>query len=101
MSVTLRKRKNGDGSTSLVLDIYRDGERRYEFLKELKLVKSSNAIIKEKNRANLELAKKIAAKKAHEYAASDYSIVTESGKKTIVADWMQAFIDGYDKKDKR
>jgi integrase/recombinase XerD len=39
MSVILRKRKNSDGTTSLLLDIYHNGKRQYEFLKELKLCK--------------------------------------------------------------
>ncbi len=32
MSVTLSKRKNSDGSTSLLLDIYHTSVRKYEFL---------------------------------------------------------------------
>ena len=34
MSVKLRKRKNGDGTTSLRLDIYKDGRRNIETLKQ-------------------------------------------------------------------
>ena len=39
MSVVLRKRKNADGSTTLRLDIYKDGQRTVETLKHLKLSK--------------------------------------------------------------
>jgi integrase/recombinase XerD len=43
MSVVLRKRKNADGTTSLRLDIYRNGQRTIEILKHLQLAKPSNA----------------------------------------------------------
>src|SRR5687767_8181963 len=83
MSVILRKRKNKDGSTSLLLDIYHNGERTYEFLKELKLSKPSNVQDRVTNKENLELAERIAAKRAHELAAGDYEMTTDIGKKTI------------------
>jgi integrase/recombinase XerD len=101
MSVTLRKRKNSDGTTSLLLDIYHNGVRKYEFLKELKLCKPANPADRQTNKENLELAEKIAVKRAQELSASDYAIITDTGKKTIVAEWMQAFIDKYKKKDVR
>jgi integrase len=101
MSVTLRKRKNSDGSTTLLLDIYHNGVRKYEFLKELKLAKPSSLKDREKNKQNLEIAEKIAIKKAQELSAAEYDIVTDSGKKTVVVEWMQAYVDNYKKKDKR
>ena len=101
MSVKLRKRKNKDGSTSLLLDIYNNGERKYEFLKHLRLDKVSNVNDRQKNKENLELAQKIAIKRAHELAANEYSMVTESGKKTLITEWMQSYIDKYTKKDVR
>jgi len=101
MSVILRKRKNSDGSTTLMLDIYHKGVRKYEFLKELKLSKAANPNDRQKNKENLELANKIAVKRAQELAANDYSIVADTGMKTIMVEWMQSFIDTYKKKDKR
>jgi len=101
MSVILRKRKNSDGSTSLLLDIYDRGVRRYEFLKHLKLSKPSNEMDRQKNKENFQLAKKIEVKRAQELSANDYSMITETGKNTIVTEWMQVFIDNYKKKDKR
>ena len=80
MSVNLRKRKNKDGSTSLMLDIYHNGERSYEFLKHLKLTRATGIIDRQRNRENLELAQKIAIKRAHELSANDYSISTDIGK---------------------
>lgn len=102
MSVTLRKRSNKDGTTTLLLDIYHNGSRRSEFLKDLKLVtKPANPADRQKNKEHLELAKKIAIKRAHELSATDYGMVTDVGKKTIVAEWLQVYVDQYKKKDKR
>jgi site-specific recombinase XerD len=101
MSVILRKRKNSDGTTSLYLDIYYKGRRAYEFLKELKLCKPANPVDRMTNKDNLDLANKIAVKRAQELSARDYTMVTDSGKKTIIVDWMQTFVDSYRKKDKR
>jgi len=66
MSVRLRKRKNSDGSTSLLLDIYDKGVRRYEVLKHLKLSKASNELDRQKNKENFQLAKKIEVKRTQE-----------------------------------
>lgn len=101
MSVKLRKRKNSDGTTSLYLDIYHEGERKYEFLKHLKQSKGTTPADRQTNKDNLELAKKIAINRAQQLSATDYNMVTDIGKKTSVAEWMQNFIDKYQKKDKR
>jgi integrase/recombinase XerD len=101
MSVTLRKRKNQDGTTTLFLDIYHNGNRNYEFLKHLKLSKGTGVVDRQTNKDNLELAKKIAVTRAQELSANDYNMVSDVGKKTIVAEWMQSFVDKYQKKDKR
>ena len=101
MSVTLRKRSNGDGSTSLILDIYQNGKRSYEFLKELKLYKPANPIDRQANKDKLDQARRIAIKMAQELTATDYFMVTDTGKKTIVTEWMQKYVDSYKKKDKR
>ena len=101
MSVILRKRKNNDGTTTLLLDIYHNGKRQYEFLKELKLCKPANPVYRQANKEKLDQAKRIETKRAQELSASDYGMVTDTGKKTIVTTWMQSYIDSYKKKDKR
>src|SRR5450432_2268233 len=101
MSVILRKRKNSDGSISLLLDIYLKGVRKYEFLKDLKLSKAANPTDRKTNKENLEMANKIAVKRAQELSANDYSMVTDTGMKTVIVEWMESFIDTYKKKDKR
>jgi|SRR6218665_68055 len=101
MSVILRKRVNADGSTSLLLDIYNNGQRRYEFLKNLKLAKASNAFDRQENKIKLQQAESIAIARAAELEATNYNMLSEAGKKTCIATWMQSYIDGYKKADKR
>lgn len=101
MSVTLRKRKNADGTTTLRLDIYHNGQRTVETLKNLKLAKPSNLLDREQNKKRMQLAEEIAVTRAAELEANNYSMVTDAGKKTIITEWMQSFIDTYNKKDKR
>ncbi len=101
MSVILRKRKNADGSTTLRLDIYSNGQRTIETLKHLKLAKSSNILDREQNKQRMQQAEAIAATRAAELEANNYNMVSDAGKKTIVTVWMQSYVDGYTKKDKR
>jgi site-specific recombinase XerD len=101
MSVKLRKKKNGDGTTSLYLDIYNNGVRSYEFLKQFKLQKGKSESVTEQNKKNFETAQLIAAKRGYELGLSDYQLPPEDGKKTIVTVWMQSYIDRYKKKDVR
>lgn len=101
MSVVLRKRKNADGTTSLRLDIYRNGQRTIETLKSLQLAKPSNLGDRESNKVLLQQAEAIRVTRAAELEANNYNMVTDTGKKTIITVWMQAFVDTYTKKDKR
>jgi len=101
MSVILRKRKNADGSTTLRLDIYSNGQRTIETLKHLKLAKPSNLLDREQNKQRMQQADEIAATRSAELEANNYNMVTDIGKKTIVTVWMQSYVDGYTKKDKR
>jgi hypothetical protein len=72
--IILRKRKNSDGTSSLFLDIWHNGKRKYEFLKHLKLSNRSNPADRQTDKENTELAKKIAIKKAQEYSANDFDV---------------------------
>jgi len=101
MSVILRKRKNSDGSISLRLDIYSNGKRSIETLKHLKLSKPSNLIDREQNKKKMQQAEEISVTRAAELEANNYSMVTDAGKKTIITVWMQSYVNGYNKKDKR
>ena len=101
MSVTLRKRKNADGTTSLRLDIYHNGRHKIETLKHLQLAKPSNLADREANKINLQLAQKIAIERAAQLEANNYNTVTDAGNSTLVTVWMQSYIKTYDKKDIR
>lgn len=101
MSVKLRKRKNANGTTSLMLDIYSDGERKYEFLKHLQLSSGTTIADREANKERLREAEKIAVTRAAELEANNYNMVSDAGKKTIIIKWMQDYVSGYTKKDKR
>lgn len=101
MSVILRKKKNATGTTSLYLEIYHNGIRKYEFLKHLKLKKGTSPLIKEENRTSLETAKKIAISTANELEKSNYNLTSDIGKKTYCIAWFQSYVENYKLKDKR
>lgn len=108
MSVTLRQRKNKGSkengvkaSITLRLDIYHNGQRTIETLKHLKLSTGSSPIDRENNKRIMQQADAIRVMRAAELEANNYNMVTEAGKKTVIAVWMQSYIDGYTLKDKR
>ena len=101
MSVTLRKRKNSDGTTTLRMDIYHNGQRKVETLKHLILAKPSNLIDREENKNKLKQANEIVVARAAQLQANSYDMVSDAGNKTIVTVWMQSYIKGYEKKDIR
>ncbi len=101
MSVTLRKRLNADGTTSLRLDIYSNGVHKIETLKHLKLARVSNNLDRVANKELLQKAEAIRLARTVELEGSNYNMDSDAGKKTIITIWMQTYIDAYSKKDKR
>jgi site-specific recombinase XerD len=101
MSVKLRKRKNANGTTTLLLDIYHDGKRTYERLSNLQLVKPKNIADRESNKELLKQAELTRLARAVELEGKNYNMDNEAAKKTIVTVWMQSYVDSYNKKDKR
>ena len=101
MSVILRKRKNADGTITLMLDIYKNGQRTYERLAHLQLAKPSNLMDRENNKERIKQAEEIAVTRAAQLQAKEYSMNDEAAKKTVVTLWMQNYIDTYTKKDKK
>ena len=101
MSVILRKRKNANGTISLRLDIFHNGERKIETLKHLQLAKPSTLLDREHNKQKLQQAEEIAVTRASQLQANNYSMVTDAGNKTIITSWMQNYVDNYKKKDVR
>ena len=101
MSVTLRKRKNANGTTSLRLDIYKDGKHTIETLKHLQLAKPSNLSDRESNKELLQQGEAIRLTRAIELEGNNYNMDSDAAKKTIITVWMQTYVDAYTKKDKR
>lgn len=102
MGVALRKKKNSDNTTSLYLDIYHNGRRKYEFLQQLKLTtKPASPKEREENKSNLELAKQIVAKRQHELESNDYDITPKYKQNVDFIAFFQSFLDKYKKKDLR
>jgi integrase/recombinase XerD len=101
MSVTIRQRKNGDGTTSLRLDIYANGKHTIETLKHLKLSKGNTIEERAENKEKLQLAKAIRHERTIELEANNYNVETDSGKRTIVIEWMDNYIKKYAKADIR
>ncbi len=101
MSVTLRKRKNADGTTSLRLDIYHNGQHKIETLKHLQFAKPSNPTIIAANKEKYQTAKIIELDRAKQLETNGYNMFSDAGNKTIVTEWMQSYIKTYEKKDVR
>jgi integrase/recombinase XerD len=101
MSVTLRKRKNNDGTTSLILDIYHNGKRKYEFLKECKLVKSKTPFDRVNNNEKLELAKNILHTRSIELESNNYDIASKFKNRIDFIEYFENYNNSYGKKDIR
>jgi site-specific recombinase XerD len=101
MPVYLRKRKNSDGSTSLLLDVWHNGKRSYEFLKECKLEKASNPEQRESNRKKKILAEKIKIRRALQLEGGKHGVELDFKQDIDFLAYFQAYLDKYKKKDAR
>lgn len=102
MAIKLRQKVNADNTTTLYLDIYHNGKRKYEFLQQIKLTtKPKNPIDREQNKAHRELAKKILAKRQHELESNDYDLTPSFKQNTDFVAYFNEFITKYKKKDLR
>jgi integrase/recombinase XerD len=101
MSVTLRKVANKDLTTSLYLDIYHNGKRYKEYLKECKLVKIVNPTDRVSNKQKLELAKQIRDKRSIQLQANEDGVIANHNNKIELKAYFENFIANYNKKDKR
>lgn len=101
MSVTLRKRENKDFTTTLYLDIYHNGKRHFEFLKECKLVRIANPADRVSNKEKLSLAGQIRDKRSIQLQSSEEGIIPNDNKKVELRAYFESYITNYTKKDKR
>jgi len=85
--VTIRQKALANGNYSLYLDIYRDGVRKYEFLK-LYLIPERTPIDKLTNQTTLRAAKAIQAERTKQIINTTAGI-KEYDCKILLIDWMQ------------
>ena len=99
--VRVRYKALSDGSQSVYLDIYRDGKRRYEFLK-LYLIPETSTAAKAQNKATLAAVNTIKSQRIIELTNGVAGLKNTSLRsKMLLLDWMQAYKDSQEKKGVR
>lgn len=100
MSVSLRKKPN-NGTISLYLDIYHNGKRYKEYLKECKQIKVVAPSDRAENRERMKLAKDICVRRALQLQSNDEGIIPNHNKKVELKAYFENYLENYTKKDKR
>jgi site-specific recombinase XerD len=100
-NVILREKALTNGNISLYLDIYRDGQRSYEFLKLYINSKARTPVERQVNKEVYELAEKIRTDKESELNHQAHGHIAPSTKRINFLDYYQAYIDQYTKADVR
>ena len=89
--IRLRMKNLANGNKSLYLDIYKDGQRTYEYLK-MYLVPEKDEMAKRQNEATLIAANTIKSKRIIDLANGEAGIKTEKDKeKILLLDWLKTF----------
>ena len=97
----IRYKALSDGSQSVYLDIYRDGKRRYEFLK-LYLIPETSTAAKAQNKATLAAVNTIKSQRIIELTNGVAGLKNTSQRsKMLLLDWMQTYKDSQEKKGVR
>lgn len=99
-NVVLREKKLANGNISLYLDIYRDGQRSYEFLKLYINNKARNPIEKEQNNSNYKLANRIRTDRENELNNLAFDYIPPTKLKVLFFEFAQNYLDNYTKRDK-
>lgn len=90
--VRLREKTLKDGVKSLYLDIYQDGQRRYEYLK-LYINPGNDPITKAKNKASMDAARVIQAKRLVDLQSGVANIMTTDKRKIKFVDYYKEYYD--------
>lgn len=98
-NVVLREKELANGNISLYLDIYRDGQRSYEFLKLYINLKARTPIDKQQNKDNYELANRIRTDRESELNNLAFDYIPPTKKKVSFFEFAQNYLDKYTKKD--
>ena len=96
MKITIRQKELKDGSRSLYLDIYHNGKRRYEFLKDLPYLTGNSKQDKE----ILKLAENIKATRQLEIANNSHGFIPTFTKKKNFLKYFQQIADTLTKSTK-
>ena len=86
MGIKLRQRKQKSGCTSLYLDIYHNGKRKYEFL-PFQLVETKTPLDRQMNKENYRLAEEICSKRKLELFSNGYGVVPSHKRKISFLDY--------------
>lgn len=98
--IRLRTKKLSNNNQSLYLDIYRDGKRKYEFLK-LYIIPERTKEDKEKNSQTLQLANAIKAKRIVEFQNNEHGFKTTiSNSKANFIQYIDVFVEKLTKDEK-
>ena len=98
-NVTLREKELSNNNISLYLDIYRDGERSYEFLKLYINNKARTPIERQGNKETYELAEKIRLERERELNHNAHGQITPTKQKVTFFDFAENYRANYTKKD--
>lgn len=91
--IRIRFKELTDGNKSIYLDIYRDGKRRYEFLK-LYLIPEKTPFDKQQNKATMDAANAIKAQRIIELANGTAGIKKNNvGGKMLLSDLLNLYAD--------
>lgn len=100
-NVVLREKPLINGFLSLYLDIYRDGQRSYQFLKLYITAKPRTPIERESNRETLELAEQIRTQTESDLNHQKHGQISPTTKKINLLDFFDNYYNKYNKKDIR
>lgn len=100
-NVTLREKPLSDGNISLYLDIYRDGERIYDFLKLYINSKARTPIEKQSNKITYQLAEQIRTERENEMNHNAHGQIVPAKQKVSFFEFADNYKENYTKKDIR
>lgn len=101
MSVTLRKKQDNKGEIfRLYLDIYHNGKRNYEFIKNVKIIKNPRTPLeRENNKKALQLAEQIRNNRAVELDGNEYDVTAKFKSNIDFLKFYKEYTDTYQKED--
>lgn len=100
-NVILREKELATGNKSLYLDIYREGQRTYEFLKLYISNKARTPLERQQNKETYELAENIRTQRESDLNHKTHGHISPAKKKVNYFDFAENYLTEYQKKDIR